>query len=224
MTIFDDWKESINDYDFVSHDKNSHDEHCATISNEDLTAAAKTYWKREYGVNSESPLNDICDITQCLPQDILHILVEGVCEVAIRAYLRHFIVKRELFDCDDLNDRIKNFNFNCFSDNKPAPINEDHIQRQNSLKQTASQIFAIFYTLPFLLLQLIEEEIDREQFLCYTLLLQITSMCFAYEITDSSLIILQRMIEFFCLRFKDLYPDAMVPCTRFVAKHSYFRS
>ena len=93
---------------------------------------------------------------------------------------------------------------------------------------------------------MIEDDIDEEHVRCYTLLLQIMNICFSYEIHENTINMLQRMIEIFCLLFKRLYPDTMVPkfhflihvirylrlfgslsqqsCMRYEAKHSFFRS
>lgn len=121
----------------------------------------------------------VCDVTQCFPQDPMHVLLEGVCEISIRALLNYFIFEREIIDFHILNDRIENFDYKSFSKNKPALISDDHIARDGNLKQTASQIRTFLYTLPFILSEFVDRDVDCDHISCYVLLLQITNLCFA---------------------------------------------
>lgn len=165
----DDWMLSFREENFVQRNAETHRNHCDAITEQGAPADCINYWKKYYGVNKASPLMSICDVTQCLPQDIMHVLLEGVCEVTIRAHLRYYILERRLFTVEELNERIDNFDFGLFKDNKPGIILQQHIQRDNTLKQTASQLFNLLHTLPFLTVDFIGDENDDEQISLYTL-------------------------------------------------------
>ena len=96
----------------------------------------------------------------------MHIWLEGICEVAIRAYFRYLILERDFFGIEDSNN-IVSFDFSCFSDNKSGLLQENHIERQNSLK-TASKIKNLLQTLLFMINDPIEDEVDENYVSCYT--------------------------------------------------------
>ena len=78
-----------------------------------------------YGVNAVSPLNDIDNfhVVNQLPQDIMHILLEGVIPYELVQMLICFVVNRKYFTIDQLNDRIRCFAYsNQEAKDKPSPI------------------------------------------------------------------------------------------------------
>lgn len=107
-------------------------------------------------------------------------------------------------------------------------------------------MLGLVFALPFMILKLLKDADTLENMYCHTILLQIVSTCFAYEISSETLYLLERMIEVFILRFILLYPNAIVPkfyflihipryirlfgparqqwCFRFECVHSYFKS
>lgn len=176
----------------------------------------------------------------------MHVLIEGVCIVETQCLLRYLIIEKELFTLDELNESIENFNFDYFGVNKPALILLEHLSREKSLKQSASQMLGLVFTLPFLVVKWLKDDDTLEHMYCHALLLQIVSTCFAYEISSDTVYLLERMIEVFILRFIRLYPSEIVPkfhflihipmyirlfgpahqqwCFRFESQHSYFKS
>ncbi len=65
-----------------------------------------------YGLLSQSPLNEIDNFHVAngqLPQDIMHVLFEGVLPKEIKLMLDKFINEHRYFTLDTLNERIKNF-------------------------------------------------------------------------------------------------------------------
>ena len=65
-----------------------------------------------YGVNALSPLNELEDFHVAggqLPQDIMHILFEGVLQLNVRLMLDKFVNQEKLFSLDESNDRIASF-------------------------------------------------------------------------------------------------------------------
>ncbi|XP_043474416.1 uncharacterized protein LOC122506359 [Leptopilina heterotoma] len=242
------WKEKFNESEFTLRNVETHNHHLRAINEENITKNEKNKRKVEFGINERSPLLDInnLDVTKCLPQDGMHVLIEGVCIVETQCLLHYLIFDKGLFTLDDLNESIENFNFDYFGVNKPALILMEHLSQEKSLKQSASQMLGLVFTLPFLIVKWLKNDDTLESMYCHTLLLQIVSTCFAYEISSETVHLLERMIEVFILRFIRLYPNEIVPkfhflihipmyirlfgparqqwCFRFESQHSYFKS
>lgn len=65
-----------------------------------------------YGINHRSPLNGIehFHVANCqLPQDVMHVLLEGVIPLETKLMLSVFIYEEKYFSLRFLNDRIQNF-------------------------------------------------------------------------------------------------------------------
>jgi len=81
-----------------------------------ITKAARKFWQKMYGVNTKSPLlySPYIDVTICLPQDAMHIIIERLLEIMIRNFLRYCIVEENFFTIDDFNNFVASFNFQHF--------------------------------------------------------------------------------------------------------------
>ena len=67
-----------------------------------------------YGVNSRSPLSEIHEfsVVDNLPQDIMHILFDGVVPYEMSLMLRNFIgVEKYFITLETLNSRITSFTY-----------------------------------------------------------------------------------------------------------------
>ena len=65
-----------------------------------------------YGINCKSPLNEIKGFhvaNNQLPQDVMHIILEGMLPLEVRLMLTSFIKDKKYFDVQFLNDRILKF-------------------------------------------------------------------------------------------------------------------
>ena len=71
------------------------------------------YDSTTYGINYRSPLNNIPGFHAAnnqLPQDIMHVLFEGVVQLELKLMLQEF-VRKKYFDLELLNSRIENFTY-----------------------------------------------------------------------------------------------------------------
>ena len=67
-----------------------------------------------YGINYRSPLNDLYGFHVAdgqLPQDVMHLLLEGVIPYELKLMLHDFTAVKKYFTVDDLNNRIRSFNY-----------------------------------------------------------------------------------------------------------------
>lgn len=95
--------------EFQLRDPISYDRHCRHLEGE-----LGDYDSITYGINYESPLNKIHGFhvanTQ-LPQDVMHILLEGTLPLELKLMLSSFIRNKHYFTIEFLNDRISNFDY-----------------------------------------------------------------------------------------------------------------
>lgn len=93
-----------------------------------------------YGVNFSSPLNNIHNfhVIDQLPQDIMHVLLEGVIPYELSLMLACFVVDDKYFTTDMLNDRIESFTYSAQeARDKPSTIKTQSLtSRSTSLSQS----------------------------------------------------------------------------------------
>jgi hypothetical protein len=76
-----------------------------------------------YGINYRSPLNEITGFhvaNSQIPQDVMHIILEGTLPLETKLMLTSFIKDKKYFDIQFLNDRMSKFYYGkTESRNKP---------------------------------------------------------------------------------------------------------
>ena len=93
--------------EFVMRTPDNHDYHCSLLKGPLAAHDSVTY-----GVNAESPLNKLDGFHVAngqLPQDIMHVIYEGVLPLNIKLMLERFICTDKIFSLQFLNDRIASF-------------------------------------------------------------------------------------------------------------------
>ena len=146
-----------------------------------------------YGVTNPSPLNSIIDfhVVNQLPQDIMHVLFEGVVPHELRFMLPYF-VKEKYFSISELNgkihcysthdagDRPSDINPRIFT-SSDAKINQSGeeciiiINNFGNYMHAAAQMWVLSVNLPLIIGDKIPQ--DSEHWECYLLLLDIIQLC-----------------------------------------------
>ena len=102
-----------------------------------------------YGVNCSSTLNDLAHFhvaNNQLPQDVMHVLLEGVLPYTMKLMLQSFIFSKKYLTLDFLNDRITCFNFSrTEAKDKPCPLIARHFQPEGKIHLEGTCNYAIFY-------------------------------------------------------------------------------
>jgi len=129
MVTTKEWKDKFREDDFVLRNKANHKLHIEAVIDPTITKAARTFWQKMYGVNTKSPLlySPYIDVIVCLPQDAMHIIIEGPLEIMMRNFLRYCIVEENFFTIDDFNKSVASFNFQHLKQDKPGLIQREHI-------------------------------------------------------------------------------------------------
>ncbi|XP_011859325.1 PREDICTED: uncharacterized protein LOC105556825 [Vollenhovia emeryi] len=251
MTDQDRWRMYFIEKAFTLRNMESHLNHLEIIEEPDMLQGTREYWKKHFGVNTRSKLIDIphFDVTRCLVQDIMHVLCEGVLEAETRLLINFYIQEKKI-TLQALNNRITSFNYGHLQKDKPSLIKTCHLK--TNLKQTAAQMLCLAHVLPFLINDNLfhenrsEDNVINDRLLVHIRLLQITNICFAYEVTKNDATYLAKLIQVFLTQFDILYPNSMVPkfhflihiprqlilfgparqqfCMRFEAAHAWFKT
>lgn len=99
-----------------------------------------------YGVNFRSPLNSLkgFHVADNLPQDIMHVLFEGVLPYEIALMLRNFILVEKYFSLEALNHRISSFTYTDYEvKDKPTMIQYNLLTTTKNVTQSCKFSFTL---------------------------------------------------------------------------------
>ena len=129
---------------FVLRNPVNYNYHCSL-----LTGVLREADSVTYGVNFKSPLNELENFDVCdgqLPQDMMHILMEGVIPYTIKAMLQSFICEKHFFTIDYANQKLSSFKFSrSESRNKPLKISTNILHNEGNIHQSGSYKWFICY-------------------------------------------------------------------------------
>lgn len=198
-----------------------------------------------YGINRRSKLIDFpgYDLIQQTPQDIMHIMLEGVVPYEIKCALKHLILSGSI-ELESINSGIQGFSYSPIDvRDKPSPISVTTLtSNDNKLKQSSGQMLIFLKILPFIL-----NGISGNIYVQFVIeLIEITHILFSPVLAIETLQKLRTMIEKHLKQFRVLFPDnnitpkqhymihfssqieALGPltrhmCMRFESKHRFFK-
>ena len=102
--------------------KSQHIKHCHYIERPGMSESERDHYSKVYGVN-RSILCDLpqFDVTQQLPQDLMHVLLEGVFHVHVHELLKYLVEAISYTTLANINSRIATHPYAYFEE-KPAPL------------------------------------------------------------------------------------------------------
>ena len=109
--------------------KEEYARHCERIFREDISESEKMHYSKVYGINRPSAIVEVpeFDVTKQLPQDLMHVLLEGVCPLHMEQYLDYIVNDAALMTLHEINCRIAAFPYAYFSE-KPASFSGFDLQ------------------------------------------------------------------------------------------------
>ena len=138
-----------------------------------------------------------------MPQDILHVLLEGLFGYGT-CLLLQLCIEEKLFDINWLNSQLNAFPYSYLDrDNKPEKITRNQIFENVSLKQTGASELTMAYILPFIVKRV--RNLTR-YYRNYMHLVSIVCLCTAPYATIDTAGELQELVECYLAGFKALYP------------------
>ncbi len=138
-----------------------------------------------YGITHNSPLNELSNfhVVDQLPQEVMHILLEGVVPYELSLMLASFIDQKYLV-VELFNDRITCFAYSTQeAKNIPSPIKPRLFTSHGVSQPTcnplylyiAAQMWALAINLPLMIGDQIPQ--DNEKWECFLMLLDILQLC-----------------------------------------------
>ena len=241
---FEDMQTQFDEDLFVRRTMARHIRQCNDIEKAS-TESIKANLKTTYGINRKSKLADFpdFDIINQTPQDIMHVILEGVAPFEIKCVLRHLVLSGHM-ELDMFNSAILGFPYPSGDvRDKPCPISVSTLSsNDNKLKQSSGQMLVLLKILPFL----IDNVGESDYIILLIELLEIVKILFSPIIALSTLERLKLLIERHLKHFKQLFPDInIIPkqhyllhlpsqiqllgppvrhvCMRFESKHCFFK-
>ena len=192
---------------------------------------------------SELPYFNVCEQ---LPQDLMHIFLEGILHYEIKLLLNYLIDNQHVLTLDKLNYAIQNFQLG-YADakNRPILIKQMDLEPRSStnLGQTASRMWLLSQILPFILEPYLD--MSSPHWKCFVSILEIMAISFCTSITHASILYLKSIVKEHLTQFKEIYTANIIPkqhylvhlpsqmlkfgplircwCMRFEGKHAYFK-
>ena len=84
--------------------KEEHTKQCEYIERPGITSSERCHYSKVYGINKSSVLLELpdFDITQQLPQDIMHVLLEGIFPLHVEQLFDYIINVASLLSLDQV--------------------------------------------------------------------------------------------------------------------------
>jgi len=204
MACKETYKSHQHEEDFDLRTEKKYDQQCKTLEDPALQGR-RPYWSKLYGINQRSCLCAVpgFNVTESLLQDPMHVILEGSLPYVLALFLKDAIYGRRLFTLSQFNAFLmQRSNFPQDRKNVIVPIEPKDIKKEH-IKQKASSMLLMAYTIPFFFGQYLEEgDEPYSNLLC---LIRITCICFK-PITDVTCAgVLSQEIADFLHSFRQIY-------------------
>lgn len=123
---------------------------CSCIEDQDNAKNIRDQLSTTYGVNRLSVLDKVehFDVCKCMPEDIMHILLEGLVPYETKLMLKQLIDESRCFTLKELNQRIESFDYGYMNKkNKPTAITRETINGLTEAKLKQSGILLVYLTI-----------------------------------------------------------------------------
>ncbi|KAL4008313.1 hypothetical protein ACER0C_002165 [Sarotherodon galilaeus] len=162
--------------------------------------------KTTYGINRRSKLINFpaFNLIQQTPQDMMHVIFEGIAPLEIKCVLKHLVLMGEL-DLDLFNAALTGFPYSPVDiRDKPSVITYSTLaSSDNKLKQSSGQMIVLLKILPFL----IDAAKGTEHYAFILELIEIVQILLAPVISLQTINKLKILIEQHLKHMKALFPD-----------------
>lgn len=102
------------------------------MSQPGISRSEKAHYSKVYGINQVSIITELMDfdVTKQLPQDLMHVILEGIYPLHMEQFLE-YIVSSGIMTLDEVNSQLSSFPYSYFHE-KPSYINTFDIQGTQS--------------------------------------------------------------------------------------------
>ena len=204
--------------------KHHHTKHCQCIDQPGISDSERDHYSKVYGVNRTSILCELpnFDVTEQLPQDLMHVLLEGVFPIHVNQLLKYLVDAISFVTLDKINCRIMSHPYAYFEE-KPAHLRSlDPHGNQSGIAKliirrsiiisynyllsccSAAQMWELFNILPFLVGKQFPP--CNPHYDCFMLLNDISTILFSPVIAHDQIPFLRVQIQQYLQQFTSLYP------------------
>ncbi len=196
-------------HDFLLRNPQEHLERCAAL--EELSKKSKKHWSKFWGVNGRSPLLQVTsNISDLLPHDPMHVLLEGVVPYEAALCLYQFIYVKKYFTLNWLNTCILNFSYQgTDKSQRPEKIEVQQLTSAFKLKQKSAGMLTLCFALPLMISSKIPD--DDKHYKNLIRLFQVVQLGTCPYATLDTAGELEQLIATHHLTFVELYPKHSVP-------------
>ena len=141
----------FNSTDFQERELEEHLELCNQIEDPDNSKAVRDALSTTYGINNKSVLCSLAyfDVCKCFPEDIMHILFEGIVPYETKIFLKYMIDERRYITLKHLNQVVDSFDFGYMNKkDRPTPLTRETINATTDakLKQSGKMTCMLWYS------------------------------------------------------------------------------
>jgi len=167
------------------------------------------YWSKHWGVNGPSLIEvPGFDVTKCLLHDPMHVILEGIAKVEMKAMLKVFIFQKKYFSLEFLNKAIQQYNFSDAElKDKPEIIEGKALEPKAVFPQTAASIKNLLINFPYIIGDEIAD--NDEHWRNFLLLLQILMLSISPVISVHTPTALESLVATHNKIFVDLYSEEL---------------
>lgn len=117
---------------FKIRSKEDHKKFCGYNDNQSNSISERDHYSKVYGINRSTILMQLpdFDVTQQLPQDLMHVVLEGVFPIHMEELL-NYMVEESFLRIAQINCRLSAFPFAYFHV-KPTPLSNCELQGMQS--------------------------------------------------------------------------------------------
>jgi len=200
----------LTDSNCILRDDAEHQRRCSLLESS-LTAHAKKYWSKVYGINKSSVLMPVShfSVTQCFLHDPMHVLFEGVTAMEMKLLLKYLVNCRQYFTIFTLAGCLRELASELPSDCRPNPIDSGNLQSPDEkLKQTAHQTWWLSNMLPLAVGDYIAS--NDAKWINFLRVLQIQQLCMSPVADNGTVSSLRILVARHNSSFDELYPECHV--------------
>ena len=169
-----------------------------------LSKLEKKYWSKSTGITGRSVLLDIpyLKLEECLVQDPMHVLLEGVTHFTMVELLKK-CHNEKIYKIERINTYLQAFKYSYLDlKNKPCEIDKQVLLNRNKLRQNAACILSMTYILPIVLRNLASRIGNMYQL--FMNICRITTICFSPFADKNTAGELQIQVESFLRGYKKI--------------------
>lgn len=145
------------------------------------------------------------NVTQGLIHDPMHVLFEGLTHLTVKQLLKHLLCNLKIVSVSAFNKRLQDFSQTLRADCRPNPIDENQLNTETKLKQTAHLIWWLSNILPFIIGDAVPS--GDAKYVTFLRLLQIQQLCTSAVATALTIRSLEIIVTRFITSFLASYPE-----------------